>query len=915
MPINPNVPIQSKGGVEANVQAHQAKVRELMVTTDSNNLYVGKGTGNNPVLVADSTVPDRVTKLENQTNTLFATDYDDFDNSSKIATNSGLVVSDGKIRPALTKYNENFINDTNINLPLSSDDITTNNGVAEVYQGTVGYIASQASNQTNSDFLFTQPFDFFNATKIKVTANATFGTGLTGIETPRTYFQIDNTNQNEHLFDMLEDSNGGAFFMTTVNVTSTAVPVLRVTKNGGDYVQWNFPHPIELNSDTAPTMIKNVSMTQDNTYVYVALTSNTGHIRISRIHKTTLVKDATDIFLNEVNLAGRSYWIDIEVMGGRLHALWTNRDNTNGYSRLRYAYKDLSTAWDANFSIPSTEWIGTGAGSTDVIYAVKLCPGIGNQLGWTAFARKTTVAVISGIIDVTSTTSNYQFRTVSSGSSGWAYYPNTFTITFAASCNGMGTMIFDQSNSTFYIIFATNGNTDIRAARMPAGQTGVGVLHAAITTPAEYSTVSNRSISALIENTSNVHIAFGNGARTALHYVKASFASNTFTAVITNNTTILANQTAGMIQGVKLFRTQASPFRFILWYKYQNELDYVQLRDNILPDINVAPMNANASTYLANFQNIGTTGSSRTFTISANSKVSLAWDFYYPIYSNWWSGSNYAPKLASYTIEQTEPLNVPSGIGSGEFNSNTLINDRIIKEVTLSATQNVGTNPNNSIQWFVRAKSGGQWLPINNNETLTIAEASWGSSLQVRAELTYGDDITDITTAPSIDRYEVNVKNTVTENDLLPMQINMLKMGLRLQALTNYTTTSFTKMMIDTFLDQTNIDTANTTATYGSTNQWYTTASQTAPFPKVVTGKVETTTGDGVDTVTSAIFMAEHQGPFAPTYYMRRGTGSWQQVQLGTIINFTSGSPSNQIQWKADLPENCYLLGVAYLYN
>ncbi len=50
MPFEP-APIQSKGGLEANVQVHQAKERELMVTTDSNKLYVGKGQTNLPVPV------------------------------------------------------------------------------------------------------------------------------------------------------------------------------------------------------------------------------------------------------------------------------------------------------------------------------------------------------------------------------------------------------------------------------------------------------------------------------------------------------------------------------------------------------------------------------------------------------------------------------------------------------------------------------------------------------------------------------------------------------------------------------------------------------------------------------------------------------------------------------------------------
>jgi hypothetical protein len=915
MPINPNVPIQTKGGVEANVQAHQAKVRELMISTDTSNLYVGKGTGNNPVLVADSTVPDRVQKLENQATALFAIASDDFANSSKIATNNGLVVANSKIRPALTKYTEDFINDANINFPLSSDTISTNNNYLEVVPSSIGFTTTTTTTTYNTESVFVEPFSFNQATQIQVTPSVTTPTGILGITKPEIYRQIDPTNTNEHLIDAVKDDVGDTY-VVSVNLASLTNIVFTVDRNNTESVSWTFTYVRDavVSSIQAPsdTIVRNVAITTDATHIYVAMAFD-AYLRVFRILKSTMVVDPIQLNQNFLGTGETGYTtgIDIEVLNNRLHVIYTNKYTgslTN--CRANYGYRDLTT-WGSTMTA-TQNLMNAPNGTTDVVYSVGLCKSINNQLGWFVLTRKTTSALLCGVIDAAATTSPYQYRNTQVGTN-----PNTvvsFSITVATSSNGQGTMVYDASNNTFYVIYGVNANTDIRAFRFVNNQTDAGVNHAAITTPAEYSTVGNRDIRAIVESTSNVHIFLANSTRAVLHYVKASFAS-TFTAVLTTNTVIWGGATTGVIQSFVPVITQTSPLRWKLFYKYSNEIDYVEYKDNIQPEIFVQLLNGSYSS-LGGSQKL-VNGVGNTFTIGANNNVALRFEFGYPVYSNWWtlalSGKPYSAYLNSYVIEQTSPINSPAG--SGDFISTTLISDRIIKEVTFSATQSVGTNPNNNIEWYVRGLSGGTWLPINNNQTLTIPEANWGSSLQVRGVLTYGAGITDITTAPNVDRYEVNVKNTLTSNDILPMQINMLKMGLRLTALTNYTTTSFNKMMIDTFLDQTNIDTANTTALYQSTNQWYTTASLSGTFPKVVTGKVETTTGDGVDVVTSAIFMAEHQGPFAPTYYMRRGTDTWQQVQLGTIINFTSGTPTNQIQWKAELPENCYLLGVAYLYN
>jgi hypothetical protein len=270
--------------------------------------------------------------------------------------------------------------------------------------------------------------------------------------------------------------------------------------------------------------------------------------------------------------------------------------------------------------------------------------------------------------------------------------------------------------------------------------------------------------------------------------------------------------------------------------------------------------------------------------------------------------SNRTLTLTDFTIERTNPISTTGG--SGEFISVPLVTDRIVKKVLLQTTESVGSTVGNDIEWYVQALDNNNWYPIQNGQEVTFNSSDYGSQLRTKAVLTWGAGTSSLATVPYIDGYTVSSTNIVTASDLEPIQVNMLKMGLRLQALTNYTTTSFVKMMVDTFLDTSNID-ASTTAVYNSTNQWY---SATANNQEVVS-KVETTTGDGVTSVVSAIVMAEYTGTI--NFFIRRGTGAWLPVNLGDTLAFssTSGSPANEIQIKAVMASGAVLYGFAYLYQ
>lgn len=954
MPINPNVPIQTKGGVEANVQAHQAKERELMISTDTNNLYVGKGTGNSPVLVADSSVPQRLTELENKQLTFFSNEYDDFDNSSKLDVIDNLIVDNGIIRPiGINKYEEDFTGNISIDTNLTSNDITFNNDVAEVFQGTTGYLPSQADNAFNEEVFWTDEFELNNPTEFRLKTNITYPNGLSGVTTPA-YHNTVYPTAGDPIAECLQASYSYPEYPDYVYVATMYIQptgsILRVNKifndstsvnNGLVFGSYELDIPT-YNVAVADTVLRNI---------YIIPIYN-GIIQI------LYPVSGTEYGLIGLNIGDMTVSVNVPTLGttnnlsirdvcavyhnGSWHIMMAVNNASNLSQVLYRRIVSASSIFPiADIRLDdATEWLTFWRATADNTYRVKMSPREDGYINWAAFTRKTTVGIHWGVIDPNNSVFPHQLRTTpAQNTSSTTVWNRVGVANIGVSCNGIGDIVTDNNNNRFFVFSPKNASTgDLSMTPInggtqssPNGTQGTTVT---LSTNTVYDTQSARGISAIIQPTEAVGTSrtiWLFTSRLGRQYLfltqinvgtGGGLSSAGYTEIF-RDTSLTTPINFFDVVGSTQYHTNGEN-KWKLFFVYQNELKSIEQKDNIRPLLRTYVYNQDNTeipTYnLINYyfnntitdQLVENYEHTSTYNVQfiPTTKVKIKYIFQYPIVNAYFTGTNYSVKLNSYVVEQTAPINTS---GTGTFTTKGLIVDKVVKEATLTTIDNIGSIVGNDIIYEIQAINNGNWYPISNGQTVTFNPNDWGSNLRLRGTIIYGN-ISSIDTAPYIDKYTVSVKNVLLASDIVPMQINMLKMGLRLQALTSYTTTSFVKMMIDTFLDESNIDTDNTTVgMYSSTNQWYYSGS-TGTFPKIVTGKVENTTSDGVDNIVSAILMAEWQGPTSPTFYIRRGDGTWIETTLGSTVTFDDGTP-NEIQWKVELPSLCYLLGVAYLYQ
>jgi hypothetical protein len=937
MPINPNVPIQTKGGLEANVQGHQAKVRELMISTDTNNLYVGKGTGNSSVLVADSTVPNRVQALENQANTIFTSNSDTFADTSKIGTETNLVVANGVIRPTITYYQENMRNYPYIDEPLTDGVITSNSSgtSSAVLTLDTGYIPARYSTGTQfNSYRFATENIFYveNASEIRVTPTFSNWTpsSTKGFGSPKVIRILQNINLiQEPIYNALKDSDNNIwhfnFYIGTPAYGGNLV-------NSHLYVQKNEETVVPMFQNgtyqtiQSDTSRRNLSITETPTQIIVAYPISTTQYGIRYVNKDgspdttvhTINMTTTSIILHSVEIL----WHD-----SQLHVLVSNQ---NGATNRSIVYAKSSTL--GNFVIPDNDYFIRYP--SIFTYSLKLLPTASNRITWMGFSNQSTVAVHYGIIDTASTTFPHQIRTSPVAVTSGTVYPYRATgcVTLTSSCNGQGTATYDPNTNFVYGMWGRSGNADTQFVRIPLGASDTVPTVTTITT-APFDTFQNRDSDIMVDNTTTsfpltLRCLWTGTSRFRLYTGTVNCSA---TGVFTMSTTQELYRNEGSfnnfpVSACKLIKrndyTTTGEFDIYMVDANQSILYKLRYDNDIQPELfcqlaasnggGMATPNFNqSSTNLASLTtNQVYSNQSKTFTFTTPYTGFFRLDFryFYPVNHD---GNGFVERtvvLTDVTVERSVPTSTTGG--SGEFISVPLITDRIVKKALLQATQSVGSTVGNDIEWYIQAIDNGTWYPISNGAEVEFNSSDYGSQLRTKAVLTWGSGTSSLATVPYIDGYTVSSTNIVTASDLEPIQVNMLKMGLRLQALTNYTTTSFVKMMIDTFLDTSNID-ASTTAVYNSTNQWY---SATANNQEVVS-KVETTTGDGVTSVVSAIVMAEYTGTI--NFFIRRGTGAWLPVTLGDTFAFssTSGSPANQIQIKAVMSSGAVLYGFAYLYQ
>jgi hypothetical protein len=918
-----NQVIKTKGGTEATIP--NGYPRELMITTDTSNLYVGKGTTLPPVLVADSTVPSRVQALENQANTIFISNGDDFNDYSLVDTSSStsVLVENGYIRPSIFAYAQNFATDEAYNELLSTSNIVVENGNAFQNSGTVGVTETNGTDVPIVESLVSKKFTFSGTSmNINVTPTFTTPTPLLAHSSLRFVRGSGDIAMNDAgITKVFKDSSDNTYYVF-LNWSSTNI-YFTVYKNGFDssdlILSNSFSSTYTILSDTH---IKTIGFTESSSNLFFAIPTSTSDYRIYRVDKTTNVNTSTTVISNGVNLC---QGIDIFHDGTRLHVLFATSDSTNRDVK----YVSFTSTFPSTYNTTTDPYLVRYTGASEYVYKVKLVSLGGQRVAWSSFCRRSSGAVAFGVIDHTVNASfphNYRTDAANTATAPlWATGTRLFNNTgYLSDSNGCGTMVFDNTNNFCYLVWGSNGNSDTGFGRIATNSpTALPVSNLITVSPFDY--FAPRDCQAFLRPSPTTNgqrvlevffhrsaLSINAATRTNLIRANVSISSAgvfSYSGNTADRNTLLENTSFFLLNSISLIPLSSTENHYDIYTTHDEfSLSYIR-HANLTPELQVRLTNLNGANLSGGIvPGFATSGTPISFNLTGvtNGELLISFRFIYHILTEDFTGTNRSVSLSSFTIEQTGVSSPPTST----FISKPLITDRIVRTVTLDVTEDIG-GVGNSITWEV-ASLGDIWLPINASTTpawtVEFPENQYGSQLRVKATMVKDAGNNTIATVPKIQKYVANVKNILTASDLLPIQVNMLKMALKINTLGTFTTTDFQKMMVDIFENESNIDTTNTTATLSAGTYTATGSS------KVVMSLPETTTGDGVSVITSAIVMAEYSGTVS--FYVRRGNGSWgSSIQLGEVIQFLSGTPSNQIQIKAEMQPGSTLYGWAYLYQ
>jgi hypothetical protein len=940
MPINPNVPIQSKGGLEENVQTHQAKERELMITTDSNNLYVGKGTGNNPVLVADSTVPNRVQALENKSNTIFTSNGDSFDNESKIASKSNLVVSAGLIRPTITYYQESLRNYPYLDERLTSETIQTTSSGASASNSTTdfGYVPSNYATQ--NQYLYHEMttdavYYFENASSITVTPQFNDATisSTRYYGSPKVQRDLPNINrEKEPIYNVYKDSDNNIwhfnFYIGTAGWTGNLINShLYYQKNDGNVItMFNDGTYQTAQNDTSR---RNLSVTETETQIVVTYPISTTQYGIRFVNKNGSPNN--DVYtINMTTTSIIIHCVEILWHQNKFHVLVSNQ---NGTTNRSIVYAQSNTI--GNFVIADNDFFIRYP--TIFTYSLKLIPISFDKVVWMGFSSQSTVATHYGIIDLASTTFPYQLRTSPVAVTSGTTYPYRAQgcVTLTSSGNGQGTGVYDPNTNFVYAMWGRSGNNDTQFVRIPLGASDLVPTVTTITT-APFDTFQNRDCDLMVLNTTTSfplqlrclwigisRFRLYNGivscsstgvfsiVETTEIYRKDITLSNLITP-ITNCKMVKRNDynTSGEFDIYYVDSTNSKLYKS----RYDNDIQpelFLQLQNSSFnPSYIGTPYSSGNGFYTElDTQLFNNQPKTFTFTTPYTGFIRLNFVFYYPIVTTG-NSSNKTLTLTDVTIERDNSESVNGG--SGEFISQPLISDRIVKNILLNSTQGLGSVSGNNIQWYVQAVDNGTWYQINNGQKVEFDEDDYGSQLRVKALLTWGVGTSSLSTVPYIDEYSVDTTNIITQTDLLPLQIDLMKMGINVNVLTTATRLDYKNMMIDTFstVNGVSFEGIGGTGSYSFSGG---TITNNGAVPLRITSNIETA---DIDNIVSIIGIWE--GTSANNFEVTRDNGiNWYSLQKETVFTFNNNAnnPKNKVAIRITLPVGDSLYGWAYLYQ
>jgi hypothetical protein len=877
---------------------------------------------------------DVVTKeyIDSKTNVLFTSVTDEFNDISKISINSNLVQSAGKIRSTITKYDSDG---NSINVYATSPSIQVTDGDVFVYTNSTGFNPSTASGYSTANY-YTQPIFLQSATQIAVTPTFTEPSDVSGWSAPLVRSTINASSLAEHLTCAInvEDNQAGNNRLEGVSISNSTVRAtldmgtlssakLTVSKQGATSNELTYnATSVAINSDAN---IRNLAMASDGTYVYVAYPFNASQYKVRRYNYSNLNVDANELTIG-ITSGTSAQKIDMYVENNRLHIIGSFGTATPTRV-VHYFYRDIASgSWGTTTTaeVQLLSW----ASSAIVPYSVQLVPtGSNNRLGWCAFSKRssTSSCIHFGIINTAATSGTYQYRTATQGAiSSLTQVVGGLTYT-STTCNGVGTMVYDSVNQQFILIWASNPGTTWGFLRVGVAVDSAFTNFDTITTSATgIGGVTNRDIRAFIVPSSNttrtIDVILADNTRVDLIKTTFSVTSAGVFTYVANSTTLLYRYNDGLAS-VAIGSITVVPetileqnYKYAIYYQ-MTRFFHVQIFSvnigYIKPTLRLEIVRPASGSHTAigggEEIEIPTSEDTYTFTFpyTSESSVVLRFEFFLPVLTTRFSGTTYSVTLTSFVVEQILPTS--EGL-TGFFESTALITNRVVKKVTLDALQTIPAISGNGIVWKVRALNGATWRTIDyNSGTHEFVEVEQGSYLQVKAEFTRGSTATALNQVPSVESYQVSVSDVVTTGDILPLQINLMKLGLNVTALTTASRYNYNNMMIDTF------ETSNGVSSLGNIthSNHNGTLTNTTGSPVTITTTIENA---DIAEVKNLVLVAEHTGNM--TFRISRDNGTtYSNITKEQIFDFVGNeSAKNKIVLEATFPSGAVCYGWAYVY-
>ena len=863
----------------------------------------------------DSTDGVNKAYVDDKTSDIYTSVADDFNDTTKIGTNDGVVVdtANGFVRPSVSTYVESF-SDTQYNEQLTSNTIDVSGGVAKVYTGSVGYDPLAVTNSNNLSILQTEEFDVSGAEELTVTPTFTTPIGITGHTSPAQALQIHESSTQEHLS---ASANLGTtdwvatYFIGTGN--NSVLKVKRIDYSTNTSTEATIFSNGTYSTAQSDTNIKQLAMclnTSGTLCVLHPISTNAGYA-LSIINGQSLELEFTfNLDVTGLGSTPNIQGVDLAFHSGAFHIIAC----VNTSTQSSVLYRKLATLSGSTITFDSGSELIKYPNTTDKSYKARFAKRLdaNGNLGWAAFTRKTSVPVNFGIINPATGT---QYRT--SPTTTTATTPNimkTGCLNIAGTCNGNGNIVYDDVNFMYVIFWVRASSGDISFTRIGAGQTDTASLTSTITA-VPYDTATNRDICGVVDtpttsslsSTTRLNIFYANTTRQTLTLARVNIAVSTGVASSVSTTTLFRDASAtNVLAPIHVVSTSSSLHRYRLYFNYLNDVDLIEYKSDIQPVLRVGIRGENDSLIAGTSVVTATSGNTITFSpTNTINNVAVRFEFLYPVLSADFTGSNRSVELSAYTFSKTLPINTNPTISS--FISTPLVTDRIVRSVTLDVTQDVGSG--NSIAWEV-ASLGDNWQTISASTTpawtVEFPEGQYGSQLRVKATLNKGTGNNTIVTVPKIQKYVANVKNVVTVSDIYPMQMNILKLGLQITTLQTANRWGYKNMMIDVFQTDDGVQTYLPTFSYNSGVFTNTTGS-----PAYLTSKVETA---DITTVRNIVVVGD--GGAGVTYQVRRGNGEddWVTVTPETMYSFQTGTPTDELQIRASVPSGGTITGWAYLY-